>query len=258
MKQTKAQLEDGYTRIANEIVEKLSLLSLTGGELRIMLTVMRKTYGWRKKKDRISLSQFEKATGLHHTSVCRVVKKLVAQRLLLKTDGIYSINTRTNEWGVVAHTLLAQKPLAQKPLAQKPVAQELPASSAHATESSSAHATHKRKKETIQKKVEASPHTKELITHFSSLYEQTYKNTYIPVWGRDGKIIKDLVAGMGGNNGDGVNNIKGRMKNYFDPSYKYKGNCDIPSFQRAFNRLGAGDSKKGSDDIFSDTNGVNI
>src|SRR3990167_9144794 len=50
------QLEDGYIRIANEIVDKLISYRISGEEWQILLVVLRKTYGFHKKEDHTSIS----------------------------------------------------------------------------------------------------------------------------------------------------------------------------------------------------------
>lgn len=62
------QTEDGYTAIANEIMEALIAAELSGQEFRIALLVIRKTYGFKKKEDAISLSQMCPSIRLVPTS----------------------------------------------------------------------------------------------------------------------------------------------------------------------------------------------
>jgi len=78
------QLKNGYLRIANEIVDKLCSYRLSGEEWMVLLTILRKTYGYQKKEDVISLSQFFKATGLAKPSICRAINKLVKKKVISK------------------------------------------------------------------------------------------------------------------------------------------------------------------------------
>jgi len=48
------QLEKGHTRIANELLEEITIYPFTKAQLKVILVVIRKTYGWRKKKAQIS------------------------------------------------------------------------------------------------------------------------------------------------------------------------------------------------------------
>lgn len=95
------QLENGYTRVANEILEHLYGFGLNGGELAMCLMVLRKTYGFKGKKlDFISLSQFEKGLGYSHWYVSKIKRSLVSRRLLLSSNNRLGINKNWNEWGV--------------------------------------------------------------------------------------------------------------------------------------------------------------
>jgi len=77
------QLEDGWTWIANEILEALAGINLSPYEGRALFFLIRKTYGWKKKTDWISLSQFSKGLGLDRRLVFRALKKLEGKRLVV-------------------------------------------------------------------------------------------------------------------------------------------------------------------------------
>jgi len=95
---SKADLGGGYIRIANEIVEKLMMIGLTQREWAIVMAVVRKTYGWNKKEDRISYSQFEELTGIKSNHLSVGLKALIKRKIVLKRDYLYSINTQCSEW----------------------------------------------------------------------------------------------------------------------------------------------------------------
>lgn len=48
------QIVDGYTRIANELLDALIRSGLTKRELRVVLVVIRQTYGYNRSSDDIS------------------------------------------------------------------------------------------------------------------------------------------------------------------------------------------------------------
>lgn len=77
------QKENGHIDIANELVEKLATLHMSGNEWMIWWVVLRKTWGWQKKEDRISLTQFQKSTGLSRPSVVLAIERLVAKNVLV-------------------------------------------------------------------------------------------------------------------------------------------------------------------------------
>lgn len=76
------QKENGYTAIANEICDKLRSTDISKGESKILWTVLRATYGWNKKQDNISISQFQKETGMSRWGVCKACTSLVNRCLL--------------------------------------------------------------------------------------------------------------------------------------------------------------------------------
>ena len=79
------QLENGFTKISNEILEALVKTALLGAEFRVIYFIIRKTYGWAKKRDIISLTQFEKGTSLSRLTIIKTIKNLVTRNMLVKT-----------------------------------------------------------------------------------------------------------------------------------------------------------------------------
>ncbi len=102
------QKENGHTDIANEVLEQLYSIPLSGSEFRVILFIFRKTWGWKKKEDSISLSQIVTKTKLSRKQACEVVNKLVAKRLLFKNKkyiNSYSFNKDYDQWVVTERTL---------------------------------------------------------------------------------------------------------------------------------------------------------
>ncbi len=75
------QAENGHTDIANEILEALWKVNLSPYEWRVLLYLLRKTYGWHRKTDRIALSQFSKAIGIDRRLVHRTLKSLSSKQM---------------------------------------------------------------------------------------------------------------------------------------------------------------------------------
>ena len=102
------QKEKGYTAIANEIMEALAKYRIPGEQMQCLLFILRKTYGYNKKTDAISLSQFVKGTGIKRGNVARAIKGLIAKNLIyVKKGGIkketisiskYRFNKRYGSW----------------------------------------------------------------------------------------------------------------------------------------------------------------
>jgi len=77
------QAENGHIDIANEIAEALMKVNLSAYESRILWFIFRKTYGWNKKEDWISLSQFSMCTGLDRRLVHRAIKSLSSKKMIV-------------------------------------------------------------------------------------------------------------------------------------------------------------------------------
>lgn len=96
------QLENGYCRIANKIMDKLCKIRVPGETMQCLIVIIRKTYGFNKKQDCISLSQFEKYTGLKRPNICRALNKLKSMNLIsiIKKDNgnIYKFNKHYELW----------------------------------------------------------------------------------------------------------------------------------------------------------------
>ncbi len=80
------QLEDGYVRIANELVEALARVRLAGQECQVVWTVIRKTYGFNKKADQIPLGQIHEMTGISRVKASRLIHGLVSKKILSITN----------------------------------------------------------------------------------------------------------------------------------------------------------------------------
>jgi phage replication O-like protein O len=76
------RIENGYTRVENEILESISKINLSPYESRVLHYLWRKTYGWQKNMDRIALAQFAEDIGIDRRLVSRTLRKLESRRLI--------------------------------------------------------------------------------------------------------------------------------------------------------------------------------
>jgi phage replication O-like protein O len=104
------QLEDGYTRLANELLEAVMSTGFTQRQLLVILAVIRKTYGYGKKQDDMSAAQLGKLCNMERNHVTEVIGQLVQMQVLTRASGAYGlvlgINKRHSQW---------VKPAAKKP-----------------------------------------------------------------------------------------------------------------------------------------------
>lgn len=99
------QKEDGFTAIANEIMDALCHIRIPGEERQVLDCVLRKTYGWNKCEDAIALTQFTEMTGLKKPTVCRAINRLLSKKIIAviieKDNGmgkVYRFNKNYNGW----------------------------------------------------------------------------------------------------------------------------------------------------------------
>lgn len=100
------QLEDGFARIAVEILEAIARTPLSDYESRCIHHLWRQTYGWfeasgqAKKADRISYSQWSEATGITRRNVIRTLCMLEERYIVSKKE---SPEVAMIEWGFNKH-----------------------------------------------------------------------------------------------------------------------------------------------------------
>lgn len=97
------QLEDGYTRLANELFDAILAFPFSGRQLKVLMTVIRKTYGYNKKSDDMSASQIANVCRIARPHVVKTLGELAEMRVIHKQSGkfgsVVEINKRYGEWG---------------------------------------------------------------------------------------------------------------------------------------------------------------
>ena len=102
------QVEDGYVRISTELFDALIKIRISGEARQLLDFIIRKTYGFQKKEDIISVSQFNEATGINKPCIIRGIHKLVEMNIVIKKDN-----------GVIPTYCLQKDYIAWKPLSKK-------------------------------------------------------------------------------------------------------------------------------------------
>ncbi|WP_435369061.1 replication protein [Photorhabdus laumondii] len=95
-----ADVEDGYTRIANELYEELIGANLTRNQAKVAHAVCRKTFGFNKKMDRIADSQIAELTRLPRQKVNKAKNELIAMKVLIKEGQLIGPNKNLSEWEI--------------------------------------------------------------------------------------------------------------------------------------------------------------
>lgn len=104
MPMAEIQKENGYTAIANDLLEALYRFGLTRNEYKVMFCVIRHTYGYNKKEHPMSLTFIANDTGLVKERVCEALNGLKVKNLLSVTPAkgvqpqILSVQKDTDKW----------------------------------------------------------------------------------------------------------------------------------------------------------------
>jgi phage replication O-like protein O len=173
------QLENGNFQIANELAEAFCRVNLSAYESRILWVIIRKTYGWKKKSDRITYSQFEIMTGLNRWHIRRYLNRLIERNIITKTGSgqrlFYAFQKDYSLWKPLPKqaTVATVAQIGYEPLPKQ------------ATKPLPKQATTKEKKETIKRK---SDFSKSLVSLFSeieiefSTEDLLHKQEFLDYW----------------------------------------------------------------------------
>jgi phage replication O-like protein O len=100
----KADIDDGYTTVANLLIEALAIAKMTGIQKGICLFLIRRTYGWGQKEDAITLNEFAQACDTSPSYVSKQLKELIKWGVIKRVryepgkTPVYTINTRVAQW----------------------------------------------------------------------------------------------------------------------------------------------------------------
>lgn len=108
---------EGFVPLPIPLVDVLARTQFAGHERRVFDFICRKTIGWNKPSDIISLSQFMNGTELTKSEVCHALDKLlrrnIIHRIVVKIHNAplarYNINHCFGEWQALEKTTTLQK-----------------------------------------------------------------------------------------------------------------------------------------------------
>lgn len=93
-----ADLDNGYTRIANELLDAIMLAGLTKHQLLMVMAVWRKTYGFNKKMDWVGNEQLESMTKIDSTKCSTAKNQLVRMKIFIQEGRKIGMNKNISEW----------------------------------------------------------------------------------------------------------------------------------------------------------------
>ncbi|NQY33544.1 MAG: replication protein [Alteromonadaceae bacterium] len=94
----KADLDNGYYRVANELALALCKIKLSDRESRVLHAVMLKTYGFNKAVDWVCNEQLSELTEIKLNHISEVKNSLLKRNILLKDGRKIGVNPFISQW----------------------------------------------------------------------------------------------------------------------------------------------------------------
>ncbi|MGI2125556.1 replication protein [Shewanella oncorhynchi] len=94
----KADLDDGYLRLSNTLVDALCRTKLSDRESRVVFAVIRRTYGYGKATDWVCLEQLADMTNITTSNICHAIKSLTARDIIIKDGRKVGVNPIVSAW----------------------------------------------------------------------------------------------------------------------------------------------------------------
>lgn len=248
------QLENGYTRIANELLEALLRYHCSGAQKDIILAVIRATYGFQRKIREIGAAYLAELTGRNRRRVASDVAVLIQRKVFIEVKRYgfnrcrtLGLNKNFDEW-VCAKQLIGYVLNSSQGMSE----------TAHLPMSETVHPIKKVKKvhSVSEKKTNRSSinHEKKnrqgtwsTVTLFKQWWAEECRRRngekYLFSHGKDEKLIKEMLDACGGN----LESLKGKALMFFqqdDEFVREKGGHTVGVFRARFNALRANGTPK--------------
>jgi phage replication O-like protein O len=214
------------TQVPNVVLDEV-IPRLKPGAVRVLLVIVRFTYGFGKEADRISYTQLQKVTGLSREGVRQAVKELgelvtVKPGARGKGANEYSLNINIST-GELVRKLDQSEKLTMQVGSQK--------SRPFQTQSKPTPLSDD-KGPSFRKAKNPDPRIKPLIDCFGDKFQKATGKPYLPTWAKDGHSLRRLLSA-----GATPEEIEHVMSLYFADDFANKTGFDIGRFCSAFNSL---------------------
>jgi phage replication O-like protein O len=110
----KADIENGFVRVANELNLALCKTQLSDRESRLFHAIMHKTYGFNKKLDWVCYEQLAEMTNIDVTNIGKTKARLLARNMIFAEGKKVGINPVVSEWLDKPKTQKKSKPTQKK------------------------------------------------------------------------------------------------------------------------------------------------
>jgi phage replication O-like protein O len=105
------QLENGYTPIANVLLEQMAKIRLSPTQYRLIFAIWRYTYGFKRKEHELSLAFLANLTGCDKRQIQRELRDLSEKRIINQTikggrNRIISFNKHYSQWNAIGKSTI--------------------------------------------------------------------------------------------------------------------------------------------------------
>lgn len=98
------QVEEGYTRIANELYEAIIQTQMTVGSRKVLDVIIRHTYGYNLTSKAIPAKVFVDMTRIKRPNIYRALRELSKAKIIFIENGVYKVNKSYLEWSECIRT----------------------------------------------------------------------------------------------------------------------------------------------------------
>ncbi|WP_336279947.1 replication protein [Cronobacter dublinensis] len=95
-----ANLDDGYARLSNMLLAEYAGADLTKRQFKVLLAILRKTYGWNKPMDRVTDAQIAEIAKLPVKRCNEAKLELVRMGVIKQQCGMFGPNPNVYEWNI--------------------------------------------------------------------------------------------------------------------------------------------------------------
>ena len=92
------QKENGFTPIANELLDALARTRIPGEARQLLDVIIRQTYGWQRKTVQITYKRFSEFTGLQNGHIYRGIRSLVDHQIIEISGEGYGVQKNYDRW----------------------------------------------------------------------------------------------------------------------------------------------------------------
>lgn len=210
------QKEAGYVAVNNKSMEDLASADLTAAQLKICLAILRLTWGYNKKEDRISYGQIQELTNLPKQTISKEIARLVEYNVITRSNykarkiATFGYQKYTEWWKLPNRKEIARKKFGCSPTDEQmicsPASEQIKIDCSPAVEQICSPASDTPKTE-IQKditlgdkpKPDPKPKSdhKKVMDYYHDKFVEKFGEKPIIAGGKDGQLIKQIIAAHG-------------------------------------------------------------